>query len=418
MQKKIIALAVAGLVSGGAFAQANVTVSGNIGVSYDSYSMSGASVPRTTYRQNNIADQSSAIILKGEENLGNGLTAWFQIDSRLTTDRGNGGVNNFSNGLQTSGLGNGNTAIGFKGNWGTVGFGRWDVHYDTFAPIGDVVTAGHLGARVGYFGVMAQVNGTQIALGTRAANAAFYVSPVWNGLKGTLAFSTNPAGGEGEAALGAANGDPTSGNAFQVKLNYDNGPINAVWSYFNYKVEGRGNYGAPALAAAAAGTTLATILGAAPTATVGLANPADQLSNRLGAAYTFPFGLKVGLGWDRSTVKNNTVGSGDFTRTAWMLPIGYTTGNHTMGFTYAKAGQTSNTAAVIGSTASDGKEYMVHYGYNFSKRTSVGVQYINVKNTQAGLYSISGASAANTGLTGNLAGEDSSLLTFNVRHFF
>ena len=33
MQKKIIALAVAGLVSGGAFAQANVTVSGNIGMS-------------------------------------------------------------------------------------------------------------------------------------------------------------------------------------------------------------------------------------------------------------------------------------------------------------------------------------------------------------------------------------------------
>lgn len=410
MQKKIIALAVAGLVSGGAFAQANVTVSGNIGVSYDSYSLSGASVPRTTYRQNMISDQSSAIILKGEENLGNGLTAWFQIDSRLTMDRGRGGVNNFSTGLQTDGLGNGNTAIGFKGNFGTVGFGRWDVHYDSFAAIGDVPTAGALAARIGYFGIMAQVNGTQIALGTRASNAGFWISPTWNGLTVRLAGSTAAGGGEGEAFLGAANGDPGNGSAWQFRADYANGPWNAVYSHFKHKVEGRGNYTA-GWAIAAAGITNTPTAVLAP-------NPGDQTSNRLGASYAFPMGLKVGFGWDRSSIANNAAGSGDFTRSAWMLPISYTTGNHTMGFTYARAGQTTNTAAVIGSTSSDAKEYMLHYGYNFSKRTSVGVQYINMKNTQAGLYTLGGASAANTGLTGSIAGEDASLLSFNVRHFF
>jgi len=418
MQKKIIALAVAGLVSGGAFAQANVTVSGNIGVSYNSYSLSGATVNRTTYRQNVLADESSAIILKGEENLGNGLTAWFQIDSRLTMDRGvaNPSANatpalgNGSGNFTTSGLGNGNTAIGFKGNFGSVGFGRWDMHYDAFAPIGDVVTAGALASRIGYFGVMAQVQGAQVGLGTRAANVMFYDTPKWNGFGARIALSTAAAGGEGEAFLAANNGDPGNGSAYQIKLNYDNGPINAVYSYFNHKLEGRGNYTA-GWAVAAAGLTNT------PTATA-TANPADQISNRLGGAYTFPMGIKVGLGWDRSTIRNNTAGSGDFTRTAWMLPVSYTMGNHMFNFTYAKAGQTTNAVAAGGSTDSNAKEYMLAYGYNFSKRTSVGVQYLNLKNNSAGLYSVGGASVGNTGLTTNIAGEDTTLLSLNVRHFF
>ena len=427
MQKKIIALAVAGLVSGGAFAQANVTVSGNIGISYDSYNLNGATAARTTFRQNLVADQSSAVILKGEESLDGGLTAWFQIDSRLTMDRGNGGVNNWSSGLQTSGLGNGNTAIGFNGNLGSIGFGRWDVHYDAFAPIGDVVTAGALASRIGYFGVMAQVNGGQIALGSRAANLVWFDSPTWNGLRARVGFSTNPAAGEGEATLGlaAGGGDPGNGNAWQLRVNYDNGPWNAVWSYFKYQVEGRGDYVAAAWTLPATGGISTTPGSGAGVLGNGLNDPRDQVSNRLGMAYTFPMGVKVGIGWDRSTIKRNTataanaatgaaaITAGDMTRTAWMLPISYTTGNHTMGLTYARAGNTSN---VVGS--SEAKEYLVHYGYNFSKRTGVGVQYVNLKNTTAGLYSVHGASNANTGYTGPISGEDTSLLSVNIRHFF
>jgi predicted porin len=415
MQKKIIALAVAGLVSGGAFAQANVTVSGNIGVSYNSYSLSGATVNRVTYRQNLLSDESSAIILKGEENLGNGLTAWFQIDNRLTMDRGNGATNaNATLGVQTSGLGNGNTAIGFKGNFGSIGFGRWDMHYDAFAPIGDVVTAGALASRIGYFGIMAQVQSgaasTQVGFGTRASNVIMYDTPTWKGFNARVAVSTAGGSGEGEAFTTGTNGDAGNGSTYQIRLNYNNGPINAVYSYFNNKVEGRGNYTAAwALTAAGAFTNTSTP-NAAP-------NPADQVSNRLGGAYTFPMGVKVGLGWDRTTVKNNTA-AGDFTRTAWMLPVSYTMGNHMFNFTYAKAGQATGTTAAGGSTDSNAKEYMLAYGYNFSKRTSVGMQYLNLKNNSAGIYSLHGASNANTGLTGPAAGEDSTLLSFNVRHFF
>ncbi len=412
MQKKLIALAVAGLVSGGAFAQSNVTVSGNIGASVDSYSLSGATTARSTSRQNNVSDQSSAIILTGEEDLGKGLKAWFQIDSRFSIDRGNAGALSNSAPYPIAGLGNGNTAIGFKGAWGTVGIGRWDVHYDAFSGI-ENLTASPLAGRFGHFGLAAQINGAQVALGSRASNLVWYDSPSFSGFKARVGVSTNPAAGEGAAALvaGTGNPDPTDGRAYQIKLNYDNGPITAVYSYFNYKVEGRANYTSTFAVVAASGAIADT-----PALAAGPVFPADQKSSRLGGAYTFPFGLKVGLGWDRSTMAEAAAGLGDRTRTAWMLPISYTMGGHVFKFNYAKAGNTSGQVAGTGDTSA--KEFLLGYAYNFSKRTAVGVEYITLTNQTAGTYNVTGASTAITGLTGNTAGEDSKLLSFNVRHFF
>lgn len=412
MQKKLIALAIAGL-SSTAFAQSNVTVSGTIGASYDNYSLSGATTARATYRQTMVSDQSSAIVLSGQEDLGGGMKAWFQIDSRLTMDRGNAGVNNYSTSLQTSGLGNGNTAIGFMGNWGKVGVGRWDLHYDSLAGIENLGIAPALAARFGHFGVMANVGGaaaaaaTQIAVGSRSSNVMFYETPTFSGFNGRIAYSTNAYGGEGEANLAAANGDTGNGSSYNIKLNYSNGPLAAVYSYWNHKIEDRGNYTA-GWAVVAAGITNTPTAVAAP-------NPADQNSNRLGVAYTFPMGLKVGLAWDRSTVKSNAA-TGDRTRTAWMLPISYTMGAHVFAFNYAKAGKTSGSAA--GADDNAARQWLLGYAYNLSKRTTVGVQYMRLDNNANAAYSLAGASAANTGLTAQAAGEDSKLVSFNVRHAF
>ena len=184
-----------------------------------------------------------------------------------------------------------------------------------------------------------------------------------------------------------------------------------MYSYFNHKVEDRGSY-TNGWAIAATGITNTATLTAVP-------NPTDQKSSRLGASYAFPMGLKVGLGWDRSTMTSNTAGLGDRTRTAWMLPIGYTMGNHTFHFNYAKAGNTSGVAAnANGSTDTSASEYMLAYGYNFTKRTSVGVQYINLRTGQNASSTMAGASVANNGQTGNTVGEDAKLWSFNMRHFF
>ena len=76
MQKKLIALAVAGLVSGGAFAQAsNVTIYGRANLVLDNYAATGSVTgPAADYAgRTRIVDSSSRIGFKGTEALGNGL---------------------------------------------------------------------------------------------------------------------------------------------------------------------------------------------------------------------------------------------------------------------------------------------------------------------------------------------------------
>jgi len=96
MQKKIIALAVAGLVSGVALAQSNVTVYGIADVDY-TYSKSNnglVGVNKGDYKFSGIKDgvdnglNGSRVGFKGEEGLGNGLKAIFQIELRVNAATG------------------------------------------------------------------------------------------------------------------------------------------------------------------------------------------------------------------------------------------------------------------------------------------------------------------------------------------
>lgn len=107
MQKKVIALAVAGLVSGAAFAQSNVTVFGVADMGYvyskgdtgaampngaDSDTIAGVSGSRKFSGMTNGIWQNSRLGFKGEEGLGNGLKAVFFYEFGLKVD-GDTGIN-------------------------------------------------------------------------------------------------------------------------------------------------------------------------------------------------------------------------------------------------------------------------------------------------------------------------------------
>ena len=87
MQKKLIALAVAGLASTGAFAQANVTVYGVADASFDMVKLSGGAANELG-NTTRVSTNSSLIGFKGAEALGNGLTAVFQFESAVGFDNG------------------------------------------------------------------------------------------------------------------------------------------------------------------------------------------------------------------------------------------------------------------------------------------------------------------------------------------
>jgi predicted porin len=116
MQKKLIALAVAGLASSAAFAQTNVTVYGIADGSFDYVWQSGSQQRTDNFTQNysavgvpttstSISSQqgnnvdftrvqanSSYIGFKGSEDLGNGLKAIFQYEMGLDFTSGTGGL--------------------------------------------------------------------------------------------------------------------------------------------------------------------------------------------------------------------------------------------------------------------------------------------------------------------------------------
>ncbi|HRE18343.1 MAG TPA: porin, partial [Rhodocyclaceae bacterium] len=93
MQKKLIALAVASLAAGSAFAQSNVTISGYISSGYAITKYSGGASPAVSAtngtEQGVIDSRLSRIRFAGSEDLGGGLKANFVLQQRFNPTTGN-----------------------------------------------------------------------------------------------------------------------------------------------------------------------------------------------------------------------------------------------------------------------------------------------------------------------------------------
>ena len=128
MQKKLIALAVAGLASSAAFAQSNVTIYGLLQPSYDMMDVKGGAAGNITGDVTNMAYNNSRIGFKGEEALGNGLKAIFQIESKVDlVDRG----------ADAGGLGDRDSFVGLAGAFGSLTFGKHQTAYKKMADFAD-----------------------------------------------------------------------------------------------------------------------------------------------------------------------------------------------------------------------------------------------------------------------------------------
>jgi predicted porin len=145
----------------------------------------------------------------------------------------------------------------------------------------------------------------------------------------------------------------------------------------------------------------------------------DTTGDRLGAAYTFPMGLKVGLIYDKGKIALNAAGT-NADRNAWVLPISYRTGAHNFSFTYAKANDVKGNSA-ISLANTNAKMTVLGYEYSLSKRTSVSASYSQINNDSAAMYdfwhpssSVGGGLAA----AAVAAGADPRKLHFGVVHKF
>ncbi|MEF8737045.1 MAG: porin [Candidatus Accumulibacter necessarius] len=181
MQKKLIALAVASLASGAAFAQTNVTMYGIADAGYV-WSQGDALVTGT----NKFSGIQSGLLsgsrlgFKGEEALGNGLKAIFTLEYSLNIDN-NSGVGS------TGGLNARQQFVGLAGGFGTVALGR------QYSP-GYQATANNDPAGGALFepqSYMTAQAGNTITPNSAARwdNALSYTTPNWGGFTGKAIYS-------------------------------------------------------------------------------------------------------------------------------------------------------------------------------------------------------------------------------------
>lgn len=213
MQKKLIALAVAGLAAAPVFAQSNVTIYGVVDAGYGNFGDS-----RSSHDSRNAIDsglgKTSRIGFKGVEDLGNGLKASFVLEYGLKTDR--------QVGISDSNARDQYAAL--SGGFGTVALGRQKspqkVLLESADPFGgDYVT--QVGALWGY------------TAGGRLDNLAAYVSPSFGGFNVVVGYSFNAMGEESKTTAGL----DADLRTWAINPNYTNGPLKVGLNYHKVTAE-------------------------------------------------------------------------------------------------------------------------------------------------------------------------------------
>ena len=217
MKKSLSLLALLGVFASAAQAQSSSSVI--------IYGQMDVGVTKSTNSTTDInAGDNNKLGFKGTEDLGNGLAATFQIESRFDPDTGfNEG--RALGGSKTRPLFQGSTQIGLNGGFGSVKLGRgltakqdYIAYFDpwestrnrgAFAP--DVMDAGY---------VSDPLNTTNTSQ-NRWSNAAFYQTPDMSGFTAALTLATKSALDEGTP----------SSVPVSVAGMYRNGPVGALLAY-------------------------------------------------------------------------------------------------------------------------------------------------------------------------------------------
>ncbi|APV48747.1 hypothetical protein BWI17_03060 [Betaproteobacteria bacterium GR16-43] len=320
MNKKLIALAVVGAcVAPEAMAQtANpVTLYGRIYATFESVEAKGGTTP--VGRRNRVADQASYLGVRGTEDLGGGLKAFFQLETGFPPD-------NTSASFATR-----NSAIGLQGGFGSILLGRWDtpmkVTQTAVDPWGDLTNGDITGAAL-----------DQGNFSRRENNSVQYWSPTMAGFAVRLQYTAN------EGKTGTVNPSVYGGS-----VTWSSGPVYVAYAYEKHK----------------------------DVATSGTGAAATNLSedgNSIAASYKFgDFKLSGNYG----EYKRDRVATAADTRsqekdTSYMVGIDWAFGKHVL--------LASIQHAEIDGTNQDCDMGSIGYRYDFSRRTFFIASYTKVDN--------------------------------------
>lgn len=380
MQKKIIALAIAGL-SSAAFAQSNVTIYGIFDIGVANYSgisngTDGTNVARTngtagtgssTQVAGNLGYQSR-LGFRGNEPLGNGMTASWVAEMNLAAD-GNGAAQQAG----TTGLditGSRQMLLALEGGFGKLTMGRqYTPFFNTVAAVDPFMANGIANAGI----IHPLVNNT-----ARASSSLRYDSPNFSG------FSFGYLYGMSENYDKIAT--TTGGHTMSWNALYGNGPllVGAAQIHLADLTATSGITGS--LQNAIAANLPAPNLGVALTSTA------------IGGTYDFGV-VKLHVANNRFKSTGLAV---NLDHNDWLLGLTKVMGANTFKVTYNQANDKSVTNM-------DANHWGLGYEYAFTKRTSFYTTYAKVSNKNGAKYAVNFSGVTGTigthgAASGSLAG--------------
>ncbi|MEP7068129.1 MAG: porin [Usitatibacter sp.] len=360
MNKKLIALAVAGAcVAPAAMAQtANpVTLYGRVHATFEVVEATGgAAGTAEVVRRNRVSDQASLLGVRGTEDLGGGLKAFFQLETAFKPDE-----NNTTFAARNSG-------VGLQGGWGSLLLGRWDTPFKVTTgaidPFGDVTLGGFSAAMQGR-----GLPGANATPGNqfdrRDQNVVQYWSPAWAGVAVRASYAMN----EGRTAA-------VNPQRWSASITYTGGPL-----YIGYAADELKDNPYPA----------ATVL-------------KKQTGDALFGNFTFG-PIKLGALYEQ--FKRTGYGK----QKSWMGNVVWTLGNSQLIYQY----QTTKDGQISPPTALGQPECKVNslgYQYNFSRRTFFLGQYTKVENNAEAACNFGSQDLA------IVKGQDLKGISLGLRHIF
>lgn len=362
MQKKLIALAVAGVFAAPAFAAtSNVDVYGSINVSVENVDNGAADWNRM------VTNNNSFLGFKGSEDLGGGLKAVWQLETNVNFD---GNQSNAADAGNT--YGTRNTYVGVSGGFGTIVAGVHDTPYK--------MATGKLDNFVGTLGdynaVFGNVAGNPSSFfDLRTGNTIAYLSPNFGG------FDVKAAYVMGLEAAETVPNDTSS--AYSLSATYANGPLFVTAAYEKHNSVGT-----------VACNPGATCLGQ---------GTLDRDAWKVGVGYTIG-SLKLGAIYESM---DGDLGTG-VEHDSWGLNASYGIGAITLKAAY-------NTADEVANVANTGADmWALGVDYALSKRTTIQVTYANMDNDSAGTWDL----GQGPQVTAAAAGSEVDGFSLGVKHTF
>jgi len=359
-----------------------VSLYGRIMAQVENVKVSNNAVASENLTKNRVSAHNSNIGFKGTLDVGSGNAVFFQIEQRAPID-----------GTADSTFANRNSGVGFKGTWGTALVGRWNTPYKDQTIKVDPFNETTLAANTFVMGQVSQLGDDDI-FHARQKNVIQYWTPKVNGFSGKVHFTAN----EGKTTT-------TNPYTMSLALDYDQGPVFALFGYETHKDSGD-------LTAGATGMDKGT---------------------HVGGGYRFANGTTITGIWEKLAFHADRFGAtaaADMSRNAWFLGASHKFNQVTLRGGYGVAGDQSGTNTLPGGnkdTGAKGLYAMVGYaltGFKALDKTEVFAQYVRLNNDRNASYVVTNNDGPNGGLdmvksgAGRWAGATYSGVTLGVMTYF